>query len=47
MYQRQEIFNIIQNEEWQNEMLQLEERVSEKDEYVSISSFHHIILSKK
>jgi len=32
--------------EWQEQMIQLEQRVAEKDEYRAIAFFHHLILRK-
>lgn len=44
LQQNQEIHK---NKTWQEQMLQIELKVSELEEYKAISSFHHIILRKK
>lgn len=38
---------IQKDEKWQKEMLELEKRVSEREEFKAIAFFHHIILVKK
>lgn len=35
-----------ESEEWQQKMIQLEQRVAEKEEYRAIAFFHHLILRK-
>ena len=44
LQQNQEKHN---TEEWQSRMMQLEMRVSQMDEYRSISFFHHLLFSKE
>lgn len=44
MQQNQEIHKDI---EWQENMLEMELRVSDLDEYKNIAFFHHLILKKK
>lgn len=44
LQQNQEKHN---TEEWQSRMMQLEMRVSQMDEYRSISFFHHLLYSKE
>lgn len=39
--------DIQKNKKWQEEMLEVELKVSELEEYKAISSFHHVILRKK
>lgn len=38
--------DIQKDEKWQKEMIEIEEKVSEIDEYKSIAFFHHVILRK-
>ena len=35
-----------ESEEWQQKMIQLEQRVAEKEEYRAVAFFHHLILRK-
>lgn len=35
------------DKEWQEKMMELEQRVSDKQEFVNIAFFHHVILGKK
>ncbi len=35
------------DKEWQKKMMELEQRVSEKEEFVNIAFFHHVILTKR
>jgi hypothetical protein len=44
LQQNQEIHN---DQNWQEQMLEIELKVSEIEEYKAIASFHHVILRKK
>lgn len=39
--------DIHKDEKWQNQMIDIEQKVCEKDEFKAIASFHHLILRKK
>jgi SAM-dependent methyltransferase len=39
--------DIHKDEKWQKQMIDMEQKVCEKDEFKAISSFHHLILRKK
>jgi S-adenosylmethionine-dependent methyltransferase len=39
--------DIQKDKTWQEQMLQMELKVSELEEYKDIASFHHVILRKK
>lgn len=39
--------DIHTDKEWQSKMIELEQRVSDKDEFINIAFFHHVILEKR
>lgn len=39
--------DIQKDEKWQEQMIALEQRVCEREEFKAVASFHHLILRKK